>query len=98
MKIKQCPVLLLFVTLCLLLAGCDNPVLHHRPSDQTCIKWLDGKKIVVEKGILFDDVWVISADTFTTFNIESIKSNADGSQTADVKFEMKNQQKSLRVE
>ena len=98
MKINQCSILLLFVTVCLLLVGCDNPILHHRPSDRTCIKWLDGQKIVLEKGLIFDDVWVISANTFTAFEIVSIKPNSDGSSTAFVKFEMKSEQKGLRVE
>ena len=97
MKIKN-SFLSVFVFICALVVGCDNPALHHRPSDKTCITWLDGKKIVLEKGIVFDDVWVMSADTFIAFDIVSIKPNADGSKTAAVKFEMKNQEKSLRVE
>lgn len=97
MKINPRLLLSLLVFACIAFTGCNNPVLHNRPSDRACIQWLDGKSLVVEKGILVDDKWTISANTFTTFEIQSITGNSDGTATAAVQFEVTDGPKSLRV-
>lgn len=62
------------------------------------MQWLHGKKLIVEEGIVFDDIWVIDGNSFTAFTISSITPNEDGSLTATAQFETKNGNKVLRVE
>ena len=98
MKTNQRSFLSVFVFICALFVGCDSPVLHNRPSDKACMQWLHGKKLTLEKGIIFDDEWVIDGNSFTKFDISSITPNDDGSLNATAQFEMKNVNKMLRVE
>src|SRR4051812_8885990 len=98
MKINQRSFLPTLVFICALFAGCDKPVFHHRPSDKACISWLDGQKIILNEGLIFDEHWLIHANAFRTFNIVSITPNTDGSATAEVQFELAGEVRGLRVE
>jgi hypothetical protein len=97
MKINQRLFLSVFVV-CALFIGCSKPVFHHRPSDKACIAWLDGQKIILNKGLVLDEHWLIHASAFTSFNIVSITPASDGSMTAAVQFELMGEVRGLRVE
>jgi hypothetical protein len=98
MKFNQCLFLSVSIIVCAMFAGCDKAVFHHRPSDKACISWLDGQKIILNKGMVLDEHWLIHANAFRTFNIVSVTPASDGSATAAVQFELAGEVRGLRVE
>ncbi len=96
--LKQClPLAYTLLLLAALLTGCHDPVFYDKPSDASCMKVLVGQKLILEKGVI-DHIWTIEASEFTAFSIERIVKNADGTATANVKFELTSGAKVLRVQ
>ena len=77
--------------------GCDDPAYYNRPTPQLCTEWLDGKQILVAKGMLLDDYWTIRQSEFKSFDITSITKDNTGLYTAQVKFDLADGAKKLRV-
>lgn len=84
--------------LLVVLTGCSNPLFHDRPPDAACKDFLTGKQILLEDGIIFDTVWEIDSDEFTSFSIRGISNNTDGTKTAKVRFELKDGPRHLQVD
>ena len=91
-------IIVAFVTVLLITAGCSQPAFHHRPSDKTCMEWLSGERIFIEKGWFSDGYWKIEPQEFQSFSIERIDQNDDGTSIARLKFDLKAGSRGLRVE
>lgn len=81
-----------------ILIGCTNPLLHDRPPDAACKEYLTGKQILLEDGLIFDTVWQIESNEFSSFSVTGISNNKDGAKSAKVRFELKDGQKHLQVD
>jgi len=68
-----------------------------RPSQEQCKQWLGGQKLVVQKGVLFDDYWTIRYEEFSAFKFAKIGRRGSAFQ-AQVQFELRSAQKGLWVE
>jgi hypothetical protein len=62
------------------------------------MEWLTGQKIVLEKGWITDNYWLIEAHEFEEFSLTSIAANDDGTSNSKLKFVLKAQQRGLQVE
>lgn len=80
------------------LTGCTNPLLHDRPPDAACKDYLTGKQILLEDGLIFDTVWQIESNEFSSFSVTGISNNEDGSKSAKVRFELKDGPRHLQVD
>lgn len=89
---------LIILSILVLLTGCTNPLLHDRPPDAACKDYLSGKQILLEDGLIFDAVWQIESNEFSSFSVTAISNNKDGSKSAKVRFELKDGPKHLQVE
>jgi hypothetical protein len=84
--------------LLMILAGCSQPILHNRPSEESCIDYLSGQRIMVESGRFLATYWTIKKSEFKEFDIVSITTNSDRTKTAKVKFELNDGSKGLDVQ
>jgi len=70
---------------------------NPRPSDEHCKQWLSGQKVFVQKGLLFDDYWIIRSEEFSSFKFTKITRRGNKFH-ALVQFELHSGQKGLWVE
>jgi hypothetical protein len=89
---------LVVVWIFVILTGCTNPILHDRPPDAACKDYLTGKQILLKDGLIFDTVWQIESNEFSSFSVTGISNNKDGSKAAKVRFELKDGPKHLQVD
>src|SRR5690606_6489459 len=71
--------------------------LHHRPSNEACMDWLHGQRILLKEGLLLNDYWTIHRQEFTSFQIKSIHWNR-GRYTAQVQFGQRSGSKAIQVQ
>ena len=93
--IRTITLTILLLTTTPLLAGI--PFFYNKPSDKALMTWLTGKKVTVEKGIIFDSVWTIEAKEFKEFEKLSITKDNQGIYTLHIRFDLYSGDRGLRV-
>ena len=87
MGIQKCFLVFLVVVLNALMTGCSNPHGLPRPYDAAFINWLNGEKVLVDKGVFINDWWIIAPGEVSDFKVIRITNNpSDKIYTATVSF------------
>jgi hypothetical protein len=95
-RARLCMLLLSLTTL-----GCGDIQTYTapRPTDARFITWLEGEKIVVEKGLIFNSTWTIEKGEVSDFKIINVTRNsADMVYSAMMSFRVIAQNKGLYVQ